>query len=144
MSCDKTEKVCDKIQKITIMVLKLKVDLQCSCSYKKIKKILCNIDQIRDQVYDEKVNTVTIKVICCSPEKIRDKLCCKECEVIESVEIKKPDEEGDGSGPSEEPPTTPEPIKVLVPIQVYAPIQVNVNGPIHVYPRFWKGLQNEE
>lgn len=46
--------------------------------------------EIRDQVYDEKQNTVTITVVCCSPEKIRDKLCCKGGKVIKSIEIKPP------------------------------------------------------
>ncbi|XP_075478653.1 uncharacterized protein LOC142519503 [Primulina tabacum] len=76
-------------EKVTIMVLKV-VDLQCSRCYKKIKKILCKFPQIRDQVYDEKANTVTITVVCCDPEKIRDKLCCKGHRVIKSIEIKDP------------------------------------------------------
>ncbi|GER51625.1 heavy metal transport/detoxification superfamily protein [Striga asiatica] len=74
--------------KETVMVLK--VDLQCPCCYKKVKKILCKFPQIRDQVYDEKANTVTITVFCCNPEKIRDKLCCKGAKVIKSIEIKDP------------------------------------------------------
>ncbi|CAN4114624.1 unnamed protein product [Withania somnifera] len=74
--------------KTTIMVLK--VDLQCCSCYKKVKKILCKFPQIRDQVYDEKANTVTITVVCCNPEKLRDKLCCKGCGVIQSIEIKEP------------------------------------------------------
>lgn len=68
----------------------LKVDLQCCSCYKKVKKILCKFPQIRDQIYDEKGNTVTIKVVCCDPEKFRDKLCCKGCGVIKSIEIKQP------------------------------------------------------
>lgn len=74
--------------KTTIMVLK--VDLQCCSCYKKVKKILCKFPQIRDQVYDEKANTVTITVVCCNPEKLRDKLCSKGCGVIKSIEIKDP------------------------------------------------------
>ena len=46
--------------------------------------------EIRDQVYDEKQNLVTITVVCCSPEKIRDKLCCKGGKVIKSIEIVEP------------------------------------------------------
>ncbi|KAL7213786.1 hypothetical protein ACSBR2_016343 [Camellia fascicularis] len=75
-------------EKVTTMVLK--VDLQCSSCYKKIKKILCKFPQIRDQIYDEKQNTVTITVVCCSPEKVRDKLCCKGGKTIKSIEIKEP------------------------------------------------------
>ena len=41
-------------------------------------------------MYDEKQNLVTITVVCCSPEKIRDKLCCKGGKVIKSIEIVEP------------------------------------------------------
>ncbi|XP_059624819.1 leucine-rich repeat extensin-like protein 3 [Cornus florida] len=76
-------------EKVTTMVLK--VDLQCPSCYKKVKKVLCKFPQIRNQVYDEKQNTVTITVVCCSPEKIRDKLCCKGGKAIKCIEIKKPE-----------------------------------------------------
>ncbi|MCD7452054.1 hypothetical protein HAX54_014894 [Datura stramonium] len=78
----------DHKEKTTIMVLK--VDLQCPCCYKKAKKILCKMPQVRDQLYDEKANTITIVVVCCSPERIRDKLCCKGGKTIKSIEIKEP------------------------------------------------------
>ncbi|KAK1350611.1 protein PYRICULARIA ORYZAE RESISTANCE 21 [Heracleum sosnowskyi] len=73
-------------EKVTIMVLNT-VDLECSCCYKKVKKVLCKFPQIRDQVYDVKNSKVTIKVLCCNPEKIRDKLCCKGGKVIKSIQI---------------------------------------------------------
>ncbi|XP_004293393.1 PREDICTED: FK506-binding protein 4-like [Fragaria vesca subsp. vesca] len=76
-------------KKVTIMVLK--VDLQCEKCYKKVKKVLCKFPQIRDQTYDEKNNQVIIKVVCCSPEKIRDKLCCKGGGAIKSIDIKEPE-----------------------------------------------------
>ncbi|XP_059307092.1 protein PYRICULARIA ORYZAE RESISTANCE 21-like isoform X1 [Lycium ferocissimum] len=118
-----------KTEKTTIMVLKLKVDLQCSSSYKKVKKILCKFPQIRDQVYDEKANTVTITVVCCNPEKIRDKLCCKGCGVFISIEIIVPKSRTPPSTPpSTPPPSPPPPLQltlnlplVLMPIQVYPP-----------------------
>ncbi|KAL3519272.1 hypothetical protein ACH5RR_017421 [Cinchona calisaya] len=75
-------------EKVTLM--RLKVDLQCSSCYKKVKKILCKFPQIRDQVYDEQQNLVKITVVCCSPEKIRDKLCSKAGKVIKSIEIMEP------------------------------------------------------
>ncbi|WMV23743.1 hypothetical protein MTR67_017128 [Solanum verrucosum] len=78
----------DHKEKTTIMVLK--VDLQCPCCFKKAKKILCKMPQVRDQKYDEKANTITILVVCCSPERIRDKLCCKGGKAIKSIEIKEP------------------------------------------------------
>ncbi|KAJ0017935.1 hypothetical protein Pint_09432 [Pistacia integerrima] len=84
--------------------MRLKVDLQCEKCYRKVKKVLCKFPQIQDQVYDEKQNTVTIKVVCCSPEKIKQKICCKGGDSIKSIEIipppkpkepKKPDEKKD-------------------------------------------------
>ncbi|XP_059309473.1 heavy metal-associated isoprenylated plant protein 6-like [Lycium ferocissimum] len=77
-----------KTEETTTMVLE--VDLQCCSCYKKVKKILCKFPQIRDQLYDEKANTVTITVVCCNPEKIRDKLCSKGCRVIKCIKIKRP------------------------------------------------------
>ncbi|GLT24840.1 hypothetical protein SLA2020_000080 [Shorea laevis] len=72
------------------MVLNV-VDLQCSKCYKKIKKLLCKFPEIRDQEYDEKANKVTIKVVCCSPEKIRDKLRCKGGRSIKNIVIREPE-----------------------------------------------------
>ncbi|XP_056171841.1 protein PYRICULARIA ORYZAE RESISTANCE 21-like [Syzygium oleosum] len=72
-------------EKVTKM--SIKVDLQCSRCYRKIKKILCEFPQIRDQTYDEKQNVVLITVVCCSPEKIRQKIICKGGETVLSVEI---------------------------------------------------------
>ncbi|KHN40795.1 hypothetical protein glysoja_015162 [Glycine soja] len=75
-------------EKVTIM--KLKVDLECEKCYKKVKKLLGKYPQIRDQKFDEKENIVFITVVCCSPEKIRDKLCYKGGGSIKSIEILEP------------------------------------------------------
>ncbi|CAL0334547.1 unnamed protein product [Lupinus luteus] len=75
-------------EKVTFM--KLKVDLECGKCCKKVKKLLSKYPQIRDQKFDEKQNIVTITVVCCSPEKIRDKLCCKSGGSIKSIEIVEP------------------------------------------------------
>ncbi|TKY72266.1 dystonin protein [Spatholobus suberectus] len=75
-------------EKVTIM--KLKVDLECEKCYKKVKKLLSKYPQIRDQKFDEKENIVFITVVCCSPEKIRDKLCYKGGGSIKSIEIVEP------------------------------------------------------
>ncbi|KAK9224575.1 hypothetical protein WN943_009610 [Citrus x changshan-huyou] len=64
-------------KKVTKMVLK--VDLWYSKCRKKVKKL-----------FDEKTNTVTIKVVSCSPENIRDKLSCKGEGSIKSIEILEP------------------------------------------------------
>ncbi|XP_057470662.1 heavy metal-associated isoprenylated plant protein 1-like [Actinidia eriantha] len=71
--------------KVTTMVLK--VDLHCSRCYEKIKKLLCKFPEIRNQEYDEKSNTVKITVVCCNPEKMREKLRCKGGKTIKSIEI---------------------------------------------------------
>ncbi|KAL1194691.1 Heavy metal-associated isoprenylated plant protein 6 [Cardamine amara subsp. amara] len=75
-------------EKVTMM--KLKVDLDCAKCYKKVKKVLCKFPQIRDQFFDEKSNTVIIKVVCCSPERIMDKLCSKGGGSIKTIEIIEP------------------------------------------------------
>ncbi|XP_019184005.1 PREDICTED: protein PYRICULARIA ORYZAE RESISTANCE 21-like isoform X2 [Ipomoea nil] len=75
-------------EKTTVMFLS--VDLKCSSCYKKVKKVICKIPQIRDQIYNEEENKVRITVVCCSPEKIRDKLCYKGGGVIKSIEIVDP------------------------------------------------------
>ncbi|CAL5344343.1 unnamed protein product [Camellia sinensis] len=99
-------------EKVTTMVLK--VDLQCSCCYKKIKKILCKFPEIQDQIYDEKQNTVTIVVVCCCPEKFRHKLCCKVGKTIKCIQIKE--------HPKCKPPgTCQEPEKPTVIIVINAP-----------------------
>ncbi|CAI9292454.1 unnamed protein product [Lactuca saligna] len=72
-------------EKVTKMVLD--VDLKCSDCYKKVKKILCKIPEIRDQEYDVEKNKVKITVVCCSPEKIRDKLCHKGGSSIQKIEV---------------------------------------------------------
>ncbi|KAB5551570.1 hypothetical protein DKX38_008881 [Salix brachista] len=61
------------------------VDLGCEKYRKKIKKILCKIPQIQSQVYVEEKNTVTITVVCCSPEKIKRKILRKGCGYIECI-----------------------------------------------------------
>lgn len=74
--------------------------------------------EVRDQLYDEKANTVTIIVVCCSPEKIRDKLCYKGGKVIKSIEIKelgKPEKKKEPEKPKEPAkPKEPEKPKVVV------------------------------
>ncbi|XP_041994389.1 protein PYRICULARIA ORYZAE RESISTANCE 21-like [Salvia splendens] len=72
-------------ENLTIMTLN--VDLQCPRCYNKLRKILCNIPQVRDRVYDMNKNQVMITVDGCNPEKIRDKLCSKGRNVIKSIII---------------------------------------------------------
>ena len=96
-------------EKVKVTMMLLKVDLQCSKCYKKVKKVLCKFPQIQDQVYDEKNNAVIIKVVCCSPEKIRDKICCKGGGSIKSIEILKPPEKPAEKPKDQKPANPPKP-----------------------------------
>uniref|UniRef100_A0A5B7AQ56 Uncharacterized protein n=1 Tax=Davidia involucrata TaxID=16924 RepID=A0A5B7AQ56_DAVIN len=100
-----------------------------SLSLRKYFYVMLNLGprEIRDQVYDEKQNTVTITVVCCSPEKIRDKLCCKGGKIIKNIEIKKPKseepdkkkkEEDKKTKPNGKQPDTPKPEPVVIPIPI--------------------------
>ncbi|KAL1188689.1 hypothetical protein V5N11_007757 [Cardamine amara subsp. amara] len=62
-------------EKVTWM--KLDVLLDSKKNVMKVKNALCGTPQVRDQAFDEKTSTVTIKVVCCSPAKVMDKLCAK-------------------------------------------------------------------
>ncbi|XP_076959456.1 uncharacterized protein LOC143635516 isoform X3 [Bidens hawaiensis] len=107
-------------QKVTVMILY--VDLKCSCCYKKVRKLLCKFPQIRDQVFDEDKNKVIITVVCCDPEKLRDKLCCKGGKAIQSIEIIEPQ-------PPK--PKNPDPVPVPVPVpQPQPPPSVKKPDPI--------------
>ncbi|XP_047338299.1 skin secretory protein xP2-like [Impatiens glandulifera] len=116
--------------KVTTMVLK--VDLQCPCCYKKIKKILCKFPQVRDRAFDEKQNTVTITVVCCNPERLRDKLCCKGRKVIKSIEIIDPPKLKPAPAPAPAPTPTPVPVSVPKPTPVPTPVPVSVPKPAPV------------
>lgn len=47
--------------------------------------LLCNTKEIKDQRFDDN-ETVTIKVVCCSPEKVADKLCKNGGGAIKKIE----------------------------------------------------------
>ncbi|CAA7048458.1 unnamed protein product [Microthlaspi erraticum] len=76
-------------EKVTMMMLK--VDLNCSKCYKKVKKALRKFPQeIRDELFDEKSNTIIIKVVCYDPERFMNKLCSKGDGSIKSIVILEP------------------------------------------------------
>ncbi|XP_076898460.1 uncharacterized protein LOC143552039 isoform X2 [Bidens hawaiensis] len=100
-------------QKVTVMILY--VDLKCSCCYKKVRKLLCKFPQIRDQVFDEDKNKVIITVVCCDPEKLRDKLCCKGGKAIQSIEIIEPQPPKPNPKPQPPKPKNPDPVPVPQP-----------------------------
>ncbi|XP_011004530.1 PREDICTED: uncharacterized protein LOC105111002 [Populus euphratica] len=93
-------------KKVTKMVIK--VDLGCEKCHKKIKKVLCRIPQIQDQIYDKKAGTVTITVLCCSPEKIKEKIICEGGEAVKSIEIKVPEKPKAAPKKPEEPRKQPD------------------------------------
>ncbi|XP_023883261.1 protein PYRICULARIA ORYZAE RESISTANCE 21 isoform X1 [Quercus suber] len=82
----------------------IKVDLQCPRCRKKIKKLLCQIPQVQDQQYKEKENLVVIKVVCCSPEKIKQKIICKGGDTVKSIEIKETEKKTKPPPKEEKPP----------------------------------------
>ncbi|GKD24586.1 pyricularia oryzae resistance 21-like protein [Tanacetum coccineum] len=109
-------------EKITGMILY--VDLKCRCCYKKVRKLVCKCPQIRDQVFDVDKNEVTITVVCCDPEKLRDKLCCKGGGAIQSIEIV----ENKPPPAPDPPPPKPKP-KPSVVIEVHKPhIEIKPSG----------------
>ncbi|XP_066395224.1 protein PYRICULARIA ORYZAE RESISTANCE 21-like [Miscanthus floridulus] len=73
-----------------ISTIVLKVDLECERCYKKIRKVLCKIQDkmnIKTISFDEKSNTVTIS----GPfdaEMVCNKLCCKAGRVIKEMDVK--------------------------------------------------------
>ncbi|KAH0468600.1 hypothetical protein IEQ34_003633 [Dendrobium chrysotoxum] len=95
---DETESCIKKIYIITlnyqnikfnvqIRTLILTVDLECCRCSKKIKKAICKLqERIQNIEYDEKKNTVTISGPF-DPVKLKNKLCCKACKVIQNINI---------------------------------------------------------
>ncbi|KFK35881.1 hypothetical protein AALP_AA4G048900 [Arabis alpina] len=110
-------------EKVTMM--KLKVDLDCSKCYKKVKKALRKFPQIRDQLFDEKTNTIIIKVVCYDPERLMNKLCYKGDGSIKSIVIleppKPPQVQAQPSQKPKEPEKAPTPTPVQVQLQAPAP-----------------------
>ncbi|KAI4311866.1 hypothetical protein MLD38_036730 [Melastoma candidum] len=72
---------------VKVTRMEMKVDLQCSKCYKKIKRVLCRYPQIRDQIYDKENNKVFITVVCCSPECIKEKIIRRGGNTVESIKI---------------------------------------------------------
>ncbi|WOK99690.1 hypothetical protein Cni_G08402 [Canna indica] len=82
----------------------IKVDLDCCCCTKKIKKSLCKLEKrfnIQSIVYDTKSNTVAVSGPF-NPDCFIKKICCLACKVIKDIHVKKPD-------PPPPPPPAPEP-----------------------------------
>ena len=71
--------------------------------------------EIRDQTFNEKDDTVIIKVVCCNPEKIRTKLMCKGCKIITCIEIIPPRPRPRPRPPPPTPtPPSPPPVHLVV------------------------------
>ncbi|KAF3323414.1 formin-A-like protein [Carex littledalei] len=68
----------------------LKVDLDCNLCYKKIKKVLCKLQEkedIKAIIYDEKSKSIMLSGPF-NPDKVSKWLCCRACKVIKEIEIK--------------------------------------------------------
>nr|CAB3454917.1 unnamed protein product [Digitaria exilis] len=83
-----------------ISTIVLKVDLECQRCYKKIRKVLCKIQdkmKITTIAFDDKANTVTIS----GPfdaDKVCNKLCCEAGRVIKEMDVKGKEKAKDGGG----------------------------------------------
>ncbi|XP_034697066.1 heavy metal-associated isoprenylated plant protein 6-like [Vitis riparia] len=88
-----------------VMTIRLRVDLECDCCYKKIKKLLRKFPEIRDQAFFKEENTVVIKIVCCNPHEIRDKLIRKSRKTIKGIEMIVPEKP---KPPPEKPKPPPE------------------------------------
>ncbi|KAL8269155.1 hypothetical protein R6Q59_000106 [Mikania micrantha] len=82
--------------------------------------------EIRNQVFDEEKNKVMIKVVCCDPEKMRDKLCCKGGKAIQSIEILQPP-----PPPTvpKDPPKIPQPVTIPNPEPKPSPPKIDPDPP---------------
>ena len=66
--------------------------------------------EIQNQVYDKKAGTVIITVVCCSPEKIKEKIIYMGGEAVKSIEIKVPEKpKPPEPKPAPKPPPAPAP-----------------------------------
>ncbi|OEL30299.1 hypothetical protein BAE44_0008686, partial [Dichanthelium oligosanthes] len=86
-----------------ISTIVLKVDLECERCYKKIRRVLCKIQDkmdIKTISFDEKKNAVTIS----GPfdaDKVCKKLCCKAGRVIKEMDVKGKEKEAKAEGKPE-------------------------------------------
>ncbi|XP_042519291.1 protein PYRICULARIA ORYZAE RESISTANCE 21-like [Macadamia integrifolia] len=114
-----------------VSMIVLKVDLECSRCYNKIRKTLSRYReryQIVEEIFDDKQNTVTISGPFC-PKKLARKLCCKARNAIKCIEIveetppkkpksldpPKPEPEPEPEPESESEPAEPEPAPAPAP-----------------------------
>ncbi|KAJ0016985.1 hypothetical protein Pint_09427 [Pistacia integerrima] len=100
-------------QNVVRMVLK--VDLQCEKCYRKVKKVLYKFPRknTRSRCMTRRQNTVTIKVVCYSPERMKQNICYEGGESIKSIEILPPPKPKEPEKPKEK----PAPAKVKPPKQ---------------------------
>ncbi|KAI4303559.1 hypothetical protein MLD38_039170 [Melastoma candidum] len=91
-----------------VVTMVMKVDLQCSRCYRKIKKVLCKFPEVRDQIYDEKQNKVMFTVVTCCPDVILQRIASKGGRSVEGIEIlpekkKEPEKKKDAGGDKDKP-----------------------------------------
>ncbi|EMS47276.1 hypothetical protein TRIUR3_35043 [Triticum urartu] len=87
-----------------ISTVVLKVDLECARCYRKMRKVLCKIQDkmnIKTISFDEKSNSVTVSGPF-DPDKLCRKLCCEAGRVIKEMHVngkeQKADKDGGGGG----------------------------------------------
>ena len=89
--------------------------------------------EIQDQVYNEKENYVVIKVVCCSPEKIKQKIKCKCGQTIKRIEeIKPPGNKPPDQKPETKPPENKPPVQKPDEPEQKPPDQKKVPKPVCV------------
>ncbi|VYS48734.1 unnamed protein product [Arabidopsis thaliana] len=103
-----------------VVMMKLKVDLNCSKCYKKVKKALRKFPQITDELFDEKSNTIIIKVVCYDPERLMNKLCYKGDGSIKSIVILEPPKPPQPQPQPPQKPTAPAPAQAQAQAQAPA------------------------
>ncbi|XP_010479564.1 PREDICTED: LOW QUALITY PROTEIN: protein PYRICULARIA ORYZAE RESISTANCE 21 [Camelina sativa] len=109
-----------------VVMMKLKVDLNCPKCYKKAKKAIRKFPQITDEMFDEKSNTILIKVVCYDPERLMNKLCSKGDGSIKSIVILEPPKPPQ---PQPQPPQKPKEAPAPAPVQAPAPAPVQALAP---------------
>lgn len=91
---------------------------------------LSKIKEITDQLFDEKTNTVIIKVVCYDPEKLMNKLCSKGDGSIKSIVILEPPKPPQAQAqPSQKPKEVPAPSPAPAPASAPAPGPVLAPAP---------------
>lgn len=108
--------------------------------------------EIRDELYDEKANTIIIKVICYDPEKLMNKLCYKGDGSIKSIVILEPPKPAPAQAQPSEKPKEPEkvpapapvPVQVPAPTPAQAPVPILVQAPVYHFGPYYPDYEAQQ